>query len=1442
MNKNNIFNFVKYAIFAGILYFIMKKIPAINIREYEILMLIVIIGAGLYSYECLIEGYFQSSKLNNNSSNVEGFSTNKFSSNNDLDNSLELDVDIDDKYLSLDRPYLISNEIVQKAREAADKKRREEEKLKNNKELINESKQEKKLVLVNKNKSIKKIDKLEEIKNKLEEKINKQNKSIRKLKSVVIDEDEDEYEIEDEDTNKKLLVEANDKKLKYNEDLKSVINDLKDQKNKVSKSINEIKEIDKIIDIANEKIVNSQKIIKSESSKISNFKLKIKSKELPNFRVDKNNKKSIIVNDEVVVPLSEDNNFSGVDDYLDSTPLGKLSNKLLNTKKSLDSIKKGIKAGEIPNYNLDEQDLSENEFDEKLDFLENDLNQDKNVASSYIEKNNSKKSKKKSSIINDEVVDLNIDDEESIFIKADKNGNDLRTSKINRNEKIDRKRLKSISNLKQKDNVDYKMNSSNSKEKQRKLKNMPLVQDSDILPEAIIESDNKVFSGVRNTGNKSTKKQTQLKDMESNKKQVSNMIFRDKNVGVFREQAENDSDNEIRRLRNELINPSALNPEDLKKYGLNKFDIQDEIVKNSIIQDYDTVFQESNYKEINDLENKGIVRKKYSDLGPKVLRVDNAFIKGTNDLEKILVDPSTGKEIKLDNLEDDYVKIDKSNGKKYVLLENEDDAKSVKKIYIDSDSRPTEIVEDPRNVKKVREIPEKPKLLSVGDSVGLDSKYDTYKINDIDDTYNDDIFVKPLESSKINKKDTIKSVKKSSLVNKRLESSRINESVDKKLRQIADLNNFELEDSTDDNVSNVDNDNIEDNDSIVDNDNIVDNDSIDDSIEDENNINSKRNNKKLNNKLQMRDNKSLKSKLKKRDLASEQKELIPNLIKESRRKTEKVNKPIQKKKVVKKVYRDMEDVKKEVKDESKLPKSKNVKTKDSNLEISFKIENVNYNKLSSSQKSSIIQDVRARYSVNLGISRNAIDIELLPGPLIVTVRVNLNDSRVDKNRVVKGMVEYNKSVKEEIINTISNIVDSKIVDIDENYDDMVVKEVDLKEVKQPIEDKKTRKNTVEKRVDTRIQERRKNNVEKRLAVDDEDETVDTNDIIDNNIEDSVEEDVIQDVSTIVDENRPIVDVLDGTTPESEIRKLRKNSGPRPVPTLPKIRKTRKPKSNKQAISEIQKTIEEEPTELAGGLRLRSKDEIKQIQKEVRKAETKVALRKLKDNIEGKPVFVPKEERVKAKQHNHDLIHDEISSVKRNLLDEIDDIKDNINKKKSVIISDIEKRNIKVLLKELLSHKVLNLDEVENIYSSSKKGDVNLANVIKALEKLRDSTIKKLTENSINNSGDNDRIVDKKSSMYGDMKYDELPPEKRIPLGDQMPPDDWENQYTLLNTDKWSVPQRKPPLCVASKHMDPLPSNESGYPMLLKEWDNSRVISNTYINQKWAKDQVDTSGF
>ena len=75
------------------------------------------------------------------------------------------------------------------------------------------------------------------------------------------------------------------------------------------------------------------------------------------------------------------------------------------------------------------------------------------------------------------------------------------------------------------------------------------------------------------------------------------MISKDNNIGIFRDEL-NDNENVNRKLYNELIIPNSMNPEDLQKYGLNKFDIQDEITSKSGIQDYDKVFQESNFKLI----------------------------------------------------------------------------------------------------------------------------------------------------------------------------------------------------------------------------------------------------------------------------------------------------------------------------------------------------------------------------------------------------------------------------------------------------------------------------------------------------------------------------------------------------------------------------------------------------------------------------------------------------------------------------------------------------------------------------------------------------------------------------------------------------------------------------------------------------------------------------
>jgi hypothetical protein len=91
----------------------------------------------------------------------------------------------------------------------------------------------------------------------------------------------------------------------------------------------------------------------------------------------------------------------------------------------------------------------------------------------------------------------------------------------------------------------------------------------------------------------------------------------------------------------------------------------------------------------------------------------------------------------------------------------------------------------------------------------------------------------------------------------------------------------------------------------------------------------------------------------------------------------------------------------------------------------------------------------------------------------------------------------------------------------------------------------------------------------------------------------------------------------------------------------------------------------------------------------------------------------------------------------------------------------------------------------------------------------------------------------------DMKYNELPEEFLRPLGEGL--GRWsDNEYSILNTDKWRVPMPRPPVCISSsKPCEPCPLMTDGYPLNLKEWNNSRKITNIEINKKWANDQVDS---
>jgi len=187
--------------------------------------------------------------------------------------------------------------------------------------------------------------------------------------------------------------------------------------------------------------------------------------------------------------------------------------------------------------------------------------------------------------------------------------------------------------------------------------------------------------------------------------------------------------------------------------------------------------------------------------------------------------------------------------------------------------------------------------------------------------------------------------------------------------------------------------------------------------------------------------------------------------------------------------------------------------------------------------------------------------------------------------------------------------------------------------------------------------------------------------------------------------------------------------------------------------------------------------------------------------------------------------EEVLKVKKELLTKIKKLKSQLKQKNipvdktSRTLPFIEKKNIKIIVKDLLNSNILDESDVKDINEYVETTDEPLSLVIESLERLKKSQ-------------------GYKSNSNNDLRYDELPVNKTKSIGDQISTE-WDNEYTLLNTDKWTVPQYRPPVCVKTNNVDPLPTNEPGYPLALKEWDNSRIISNQYINKKWAMDQIDS---
>ena len=181
----------------------------------------------------------------------------------------------------------------------------------------------------------------------------------------------------------------------------------------------------------------------------------------------------------------------------------------------------------------------------------------------------------------------------------------------------------------------------------------------------------------------------------------------------------------------------------------------------------------------------------------------------------------------------------------------------------------------------------------------------------------------------------------------------------------------------------------------------------------------------------------------------------------------------------------------------------------------------------------------------------------------------------------------------------------------------------------------------------------------------------------------------------------------------------------------------------------------------------------------------------------------------------------------------------LDNKQNKNLSNIMNKYYMSLVKDLIENEIITKDDVVNMELKMNTNIATMEDMITGLEKLKEQGKSKMVKNQDNSMNDKNQNNKNKSQMKNgkvndDNIYNELDGELSKPIGLDIA-NKWESQYSILNTDKWKVPTSKPPVCVNTAPCQVCPTTYSGY-VDLSTWDTSRKLSDTHINQQWAKNQ------
>lgn len=166
-------------------------------------------------------------------------------------------------------------------------------------------------------------------------------------------------------------------------------------------------------------------------------------------------------------------------------------------------------------------------------------------------------------------------------------------------------------------------------------------------------------------------------------------------------------------------------------------------------------------------------------------------------------------------------------------------------------------------------------------------------------------------------------------------------------------------------------------------------------------------------------------------------------------------------------------------------------------------------------------------------------------------------------------------------------------------------------------------------------------------------------------------------------------------------------------------------------------------------------------------------------------------------------------------------------KVSVNETEAKLKTYQLLVEHLMEKDVLNKEDIETLQSKLTSGVLTVDETISRLEKM------KLASASIERK----QPVESNKNWWSEMNKSELPAAMYLPLGSQIN-SDFSNDYTILNTEKWTVPMPRPPVCINSAPKEIMPVGTTGYPLSVKYFDDARYVSTSAAQEKTKKDLED----